>query len=675
MNAFKRLSLAHQFVAVSVALSVLIILALVIQVSRNTQANTIQQMQEGLQGDAHDGLQLLDNAYQITIGLTDRVAGILTDSFPNGFTVDADARVATGKVEAPVLRSKGEVLNADFRVVDAFSKATGGVATIFVRDGEDFVRATTSLKTQTGERAIGTKLAHDHPAYARMLAGDNYLGMATLFGRQYLTKYIPVKDAAGKVNAILFVGFDLADVFASLRRALADQKNGDESFVVYASGARAGELMFHPSLEGKKIDEIRDEAGKPALEPVLGSAEGLLNYRPSGTAGERILAWAKSDSWGGIVVVRSGAVDFYMRNSIALRNAILIAGLFAALILSGLLWFFINRQLKPVARVVATLERMGQGDFSVRPAGIVKSATRNEIDIIAASVEETAASVGNLVMVLRRNAEDLTLNARSIAEAAASVAEVATTQNVAALAMAAGVEEMTASITHVSDSSQHAKTLASTMLDQAGSGSAEAAAALSQMNRIEVAVSGASTHIEKLDGEAQRISTVVSIIKEIADQTNLLALNAAIEAARAGEQGRGFAVVADEVRKLAERTGSSTKEITAMVSSIQAGAHQVSQGMTAAVELVGGGVTAVERARSVIDEIQHGAGAIAEATASMAAALQEQSQASNAIGSEVDQIAHLSDRTTESARQSSDVAAQLQVLADAMSSSVARFRI
>lgn len=675
MHAFRRLSLSHQFVAVSVALSVLIILVLVAQVSRTTYSNTIRQMEQSLQAQGHGERQLLDNAYQISIGLTDRVAGILTGSFPEGFTVTETERVATGKIEAPGLRSKGQLLNADFSVVDGFSQSTGGVATLFVRDGDDFVRVTTSLKTENGERAIGTKLAHDHPAYQKMLAGEAYLGMAKLFGRQYLTKYIPAKDASGKVNAIFFVGFDLAGVFSSLRSALDEQKNGDESFVVYSSGARAGELMFHPSLEGKQISEILDVSGKPALEPVLASADGLLQYLPTGQDARRIVAWEKSDSWGGITVVRTGSVDFYTRSSVALRNSILVSGLLAAVALSVLLWFFISRQLRPVSRVVEMLERMGQGDFTMRGILHARDGTRNELDVIAASVDATAQSVGRLVAGLRSNADELALNSRHIADAAASAAGVANTQNEAAQAMAAGVEQMTASIMHLTDSSHQAKGLASRMQGQAGSGHAEAAAALEQMNRIEVAVSGASTHIEKLDGDAQRISTVVSIIKDIADQTNLLALNAAIEAARAGEQGRGFAVVADEVRKLAERTGNSTQEITAMISSIQTGAHQASEGMLAAVELVNGGVTAVERARGVIDEILSGADAIAQATASMASALQEQSSASNAIGSEVDQIALLSDRTTESAQKSSEVASELKVLADAMSGSVARFKI
>ncbi|MDQ7989681.1 MAG: methyl-accepting chemotaxis protein [Candidatus Dactylopiibacterium sp.] len=673
MKLFNRLSLVHQFVAASVALSVLILLALVLHVSVTSYSSSVARMEDGLQGETHGTRQLLDNAYQISIGLTDRVAGILTDAFPGGFTVAPDERVATGTVEAPALRSQGVLLNADFRAVDAFARSTGGVATLFVREGDDFVRVSTSLKTQGGERAIGTRLAHDHPAYGKVLAGETYLGPAELFGRHYLTKYLPQRDASGKVVAILFVGFDLADVFASLRKALAEARNGDESFVAYTGGGRRGELMFHPRAEGGKLlEQDVDGAGRAAFAPLLEKSEGRLRYPAAG--GERIAAWEQSDSWGGVVVARTGEVAFYTRASTQLRNGILIAGLLAAVVLSALLWLFFARQLRPVGKVVERIERMGRGDFSGGDERDETLGTRNELELIRASVARTAHHVGGLIADLRRNASALSESASAIAHSSASAAEVAGTQSEAAQAMASGVEQMSASIMQVRDSSQEARDLASSVLDQAGHGRSQAVDALAQMTRIESAVHGASGHIGRLDDQAQRISSVVSIIKEVAEQTNLLALNAAIEAARAGEQGRGFAVVADEVRKLAERTSASTREITDMIESIQGGAREAAVGMQTAVGLVADGVTAVERARGLIGDIEGGAQSIARATADIASALEEQSAASNAIGSEVDQIAQLSERTTDSAQASSSVATQLESLSSRMDEAVARFR-
>ncbi|PLK49690.1 methyl-accepting chemotaxis protein [Uliginosibacterium sp. TH139] len=672
----KKLSLAQQFVTVSVALSVLIIGALVIQVSLTSRASLLESMRDGLRAQVQGSRQLLENAYQISASQTDRVSNILTEAFPEGFSVDAAERMPTGKADAPVLRYKGQALNADYRAVDAFSKSTGGVATIFVRDGQDFVRATTSLKLETGERAIGTKLARDHPAYARMLAGENYLGLATLFGRNYLTKYVPVRGSDGQTNAILFVGFDLADVFTSLRSALRTGQNGDETFVAFSSGARAGNLMFHPTLEGKSlVKELPDAAGQPVFDPLLKEREGVLEYAPAGGGEHRIAVWEQSEAWGGVVVARTGDIEVYTRAGTALRNGIIIAGALAAILLSVLLWLFITRQLRPVSAVVARLQKIGEGDFSSTGSGQIDPQTRNELDIISMSLEATVRSVGSLVGELRSNAQSLTENAHGIAGAAASVAQVAASQTDAAMNAATGVQHMTESIASVTASSESAQELASRMLACADSGFTEISVVREHITRIENAVGGATAQIGKLDGDAQSISAVVSIIKEIADQTNLLALNAAIEAARAGEQGRGFAVVADEVRKLAERTGSSTQEITAMIHSIQSGARVVSSAMESAVTLVNEGVTAVERARGVIDEVQHGATAIATATQSIVGALRDQNAASGRLDAEVRHIAELSESTTDNARASSGVADQLQEMADAMSASISRFRI
>jgi len=195
------------------------------------------------------------------------------------------------------------------------------------------------------------------------------------------------------------------------------------------------------------------------------------------------------------------------------------------------------------------------------------------------------------------------------------------------------------------------------------------------MTQIESSVHEAAAHIEKLDANAQQISAVVSIIREIADQTNLLALNAAIEAARAGEQGRGFAVVADEVRKLAERTSKSTGEISVMVGAIQVGAQEAVVGMHNAVGIVKTGVDAVRDAQQVIGEIGAGAGSIAEASTDIALALKEQAGTSHAIELEVERISLISGTTAASAQDSATAVAELKRLSGAMSSAVAKFRV
>lgn len=677
MKSIGSRSLVQQFVGASVALSAGIILILAVFVSAHTYTMMRDQMQANLQAEVHGTRKLLDTAYGISVGLTDRVAGILASNFPAGFTV-ADGDVAqVGALTAPVLRYQGQALNLDYRVVDEFSRTTGGVATLFVRQGDDFIRVTTSLKDENGARAIGTQLPHDHPAYRKVLAGDTYLGMATLFGKPYMAKYVPAKDAHGKLVGILFVGFDLTPVLENLKTTIAEQKFGASgyAFVMQAGTQEPGKLMFHPTLAGKNlVREVRDAAGGNPFETLLKQEQGLLTYPWSDAAGQtmtRLTAFERTDSWGGVVVAGGGFVEEHTQESRRLRNIVLLACAGAALILGGLLWLFMARQLRPVAQVVHMLERIGAGDMTVRTARRIPADTRNELDVITRSIDATARQVGALIGDLRQNAVEVEQTARNLADTATTLNDTASTQHESAAAMAAGVEEMAVSVNHVSDNAQHSSEFTQHTLGLSQEGRAATSAVLTQMTQIETSVTGAAGHIERLDGDAQRISAVVSIIKEVADQTNLLALNAAIEAARAGEQGRGFAVVADEVR----RTGKSTLEISDMVGSIQSGAHDAAVGMREAVELVRSGVTAVDSARQVISEIESGAASAVQAASEIAAALKEQAAASNSIGRDVERISGLSEQTADSAHQSAQAVAHLEALAERMSNAVARFTV
>jgi methyl-accepting chemotaxis protein len=181
--------------------------------------------------------------------------------------------------------------------------------------------------------------------------------------------------------------------------------------------------------------------------------------------------------------------------------------------------------------------------------------------------------------------------------------------------------------------------------------------------------------ITSLGEQSHQISNIVMVIKEIADQTNLLALNAAIEAARAGEQGRGFAVVADEVRKLAERTTQSTQEIAAMIQSIQAGTDNAVAGMSEGSTRVNEGVRMVGRAGSSMELIQDGVQKVLAAIGDISASLREQNASSNQIARNVEGIARMTDETSTIVRDVAASADQLEQLAAALKDSVGQFKL
>ena len=181
--------------------------------------------------------------------------------------------------------------------------------------------------------------------------------------------------------------------------------------------------------------------------------------------------------------------------------------------------------------------------------------------------------------------------------------------------------------------------------------------------------------IQKLGTQSDTISAIVSTIKDIAEQTNLLALNAAIEAARAGEQGRGFAVVADEVRKLAERTASATKDIANMIGQTQQSVGSAVTSMGASVNKVGDGVNLAKQAGTSIAQIKKGSSHVVSVVNDISNSLKEQSLASNDIAQHVERVSQMAEENRAASSGAAQSAQHLQELAASLSGAVGRFKV
>jgi methyl-accepting chemotaxis protein len=263
----------------------------------------------------------------------------------------------------------------------------------------------------------------------------------------------------------------------------------------------------------------------------------------------------------------------------------------------------------------------------------------------------------------------------SLSTAAQEVATSSESQSSSTSAMAASVEEMTVSISTVSTSAGEAQAMASHAGEVASEGSSIIESTATEMGFIAKSVTQASQVIQNLGEESQQISSVVQVIKEVADQTNLLALNAAIEAARAGEQGRGFAVVADEVRKLAERTAQSTGDISGMIGKIQVSAKEAVDEMERVVQQVSEGQSLAKQANERISAIHGESRKVSDAVTEISNALKEQSQASQDIAKNVESIAQMTDENNAAAEETASGAQRLDQLAQDVSQIVGQFKV
>ena len=350
-----------------------------------------------------------------------------------------------------------------------------------------------------------------------------------------------------------------------------------------------------------------------------------------------------------------------------------LALLFLALGLATSLWILrdVMRQLGgDPAYAARVVKEIASGNLSV----VVDAATDDTTSLLA-GMEQMRTSLHQVIRQIDEAATRLGDASQSLATTARQVADGSSQQSDSASTIAASIEEMTVSINQVSDSASTAHSLADEARQLSIVGANHVQDTIGEMNTIAGSVEGSAKVVRQLGEQSHHISGIVAVIREIADQTNLLALNAAIEAARAGEQGRGFAVVADEVRKLAEKTASSTQEISTMIGEIQHGTQTAVKQMETGAAQVDKGVTVASATGAAMTSIEAGAGKVLMAVNEISIALREQAAASNQISQGVEKIAQMTEENSAAVTEVSRAAGELQKLASALKTNVSSFRV
>jgi methyl-accepting chemotaxis protein len=330
----------------------------------------------------------------------------------------------------------------------------------------------------------------------------------------------------------------------------------------------------------------------------------------------------------------------------------------------------IMRQLggdpKEVAAVVNT---MAAGDFSQQPRNLPVP------DSLLANAYQMQSKLREMIASVKNQAAQVGDMAHSLATSANQIAENVNNESDAVSSMAAAIEELSVSTTHISDQGGNAKRIANSSRANAEEGAQVVNKTVNGLLSSAQEIKLASAEVSRLGEDASRISEVVKVIKEIADQTNLLALNAAIEAARAGEQGRGFAVVADEVRKLAERTAGATSEINQMSSKIGEVASHALSGMDKVVKTTQQGVGDAETAQTSIKHIQSNFGEVSGVIDDIATALGEQNVAATELARSTERVSQMSEENSGAAQKLLQLANDLEAKAREVRSSVEVFRV
>ena len=327
--------------------------------------------------------------------------------------------------------------------------------------------------------------------------------------------------------------------------------------------------------------------------------------------------------------------------------------------------------LRPVRGLIARLTDVagGEGDLTQK----LDESRTDEMGEVAKQFNLFCEKMRGVVAEVMRSADEVAAAAVEISAGTDTLLTGVRDQHGKSTQVAAAVEEATASIAQVAESSNAANTAAEQAGAAAADGGKEVQGTVGVIEQIAVEVEGTAQSIESLGKRSEEIGRIATVINDIADQTNLLALNAAIEAARAGEHGRGFAVVADEVRKLAERTAHATGEIASSIRSIQTEANEAVSRMQRGSAQVRGGVEQARRAGASLDRIVSSASEVAGMVKSIAATSQEQSKATEEIAAAVSGIATVTESFGKSTEETASACLLLSKKAESLRHLVGQF--
>ncbi len=618
---------------------------------------------------------------------------------------------------------------ADFTIVDAVKDIVGGTATLFSHTNGEYIRISTNVQKDDGTRAIGTILNPNGKAIKKINNGEAYYGLVNILGYPYLTGYEPI-ISNGEILGIWYTGYKLSSL-ESLGSLIINTRFLEHGFAALVDNT--GKPFFKPeSVTPEKLEQIittrKDKEFGNWI--VKETTFDKWNYKiiiawPEKDIDERVDEAFSSVIWGGVLLSAFilGAILILLYRFILVPVKKL--NLAAEKVTSGeynaevdyksedelgklaesfsTMTASIRNSIKEVERKSDEAEsaaiKAREAERKSREQQEYLSGKSNEMRIALESFAsgdltthleiENDDEIGRLFTAFNKAArrimemmmqvdQTVVATASASSEISVSTEEMAAgagEQSQQAAEVAASIEEMTQTIIHTAQGASTASGTAREAGEKAKQGVQKVDETKRGMDRIVESTKSTGNIINSLSKKSDQIGEIARVINEIADQTNLLALNAAIEAARAGEQGRGFAVVADEVRKLAERTTKATTEISETITGIQSEAKYADESMRKASDAVEAGMKLTDEVAIMLSSILSSSNQVVEVIDQVATASEEQSSASELISRNIENINSVTNETASGIQQIAQTANSLSQLTENLKEMMKQFKI
>ncbi|MCK8664918.1 methyl-accepting chemotaxis protein [Pseudomonas azerbaijanoccidens] len=491
-----------------------------------------------------------------------------------------------------------------------------------------------------------------------------------------------LKDSEGKdgaqfieqANQVSQVSRLMLQAMNEARVRLDQSRKGDDS-----TGQGKIEQASQALTQAEQLKiTVKDEGYQTVLNEVAGHIasfnDKLAEY--TGLLEQEKTVYLQLHQRAGQVVERVdqayGAEDQSMQTELQ-KNSLLIIGSSALALLVGLIaaWVITRLIVAPLRSVIRVAQQIASGDLS----GTVEVTRRDEIGQLMQAMQQMGAGLSQIVSGLQAGIEQLATSAQSLSAVTEQTNLEVSSQKEETEQVATAMNQMTATVHDVARNAEEAAQAAQTADGKVESGQHVVRQSMARIEQLADSANSASSSIESLSAEIQNIGTVLGVIKSVAEQTNLLALNAAIEAARAGEQGRGFAVVADEVRALAKRTQQSTEEIERLVSALRTAAQASVQQIQSSGELVKLAVSDALQTESALGSIAAAVSLIQQMNQQIAAAAEEQSSVAEEINRSVTSIRASADQSSVAMQGNAASSIELAQLGVELKGMVGHFRL